>query len=345
MTSAQRPKLAVIAVDVQVPELKTQNLTELLRIQLTKYDSFQMMDRYEIREGLKQANIDDSECYSVSCLVRAGKTLKVDKVVSGSIDKLGESLFIRVRMIDVLSEDIEREISKEFLVIKDKIGPMLTLALNDMMGIPNDKTFERSLTSKSSYESAVNNPHYTTLNLSGPRMGYSFFTGEGAKILKADPNDGGYGGYPALFQFGYQFEHQYLNEGKYQALFEFIPQILGLDQQLFIPSFTVMNGLRNNVNGLEFAVGPTAAFVKEAEYYKTPQGTWEIWSQGIPKSSTTETRFQFDNRGEVRLKSYIVLAAGMSIRSGKLNIPVNAFVIPSRNNTRFGISFGFNARS
>ena len=61
--------------------------------------------------------------------------------------------------------------------------------------------------------------------------------------MQAKKNVGGFDAYPAMFQFGYQFEKQYLNEGNFQALFEFIPMISGLEQNTFIPSFTLMNGL------------------------------------------------------------------------------------------------------
>ena len=52
---------------------------------------------------------------------------------------------------------------------------------------------------------------------------------------------------------------------------------------------------------------------------------------------------RLDSRGDYRLGSGFVLAVGKTFRSGKLNIPVNAFFIPGkRYSHRFGISFGFN---
>ena len=58
-----------------------------------------------------------------------------------------------------------------------------------------------------------------------------------------------------------------------------------------------------------------------------------------PKSKT-----RMDSRGNVEIQSYVVLAAGYSLKSGKLNIPLNIFVIPSKTSTRYGFSFGFNIR-
>jgi hypothetical protein len=113
------------------------------------------------------------------------------------------------------------------------------------------------LTKKFDYENAVNNPEEDRLNLSGPRMGFAYFSGEAGSILKAREGAGGFNSNPVMFQFGYQFEVQYLNQGSFQALFEFIPLITGLDQGKFLPSIAVLNGMRSNISGWEFAFGPT----------------------------------------------------------------------------------------
>lgn len=339
---AQLPKLAVISLDVQAEDLENQNLKELVRIELSKHSKYQIIDRYEVNEALEGAEISANECFSKSCLVKAGQLVKSDKVVSGNIDKMGEAMYVRVRIIDVKTESIEKEVVKQFLYLPEKITPMLAIAVNELMGVPSDKLLESSLTSEESYENAVNNPHYNVLNLEGPRMGYSFLTGDAAQIFKDPVSKGGYNGYPALFQFGYQFEKQYLNEGKFQALFEFIPMVSGLDQGLFIPSLTVMNGLRNNINGIEFAIGPSFNVIKQSKQFQV-DGVW------YPANSTAnptgaEEVYRMDSRGSLALRSYVVIAGGFSLRSGKMNIPINAFFIPSKDSPRFGLSFGFNAK-
>ncbi|MFY0644701.1 MAG: hypothetical protein JXR19_09580 [Bacteroidia bacterium] len=342
--NAQNPRLAVLGLDNQVKELSSQNLTELLRIQISKHNRFEVVDRYEVTEVLAESDQNPGSCLSKSCLVDAGKKLKVNKVVSGSIDQLGESLYIRLRLMDIKTETVDKEIVKEYLYIPEKIGVMLSLAVNELLGLESDQALENSLTSKSSYESAVNNPHYNVLQLSGPRMGYTFITGEAAGIMALPKSQGGYDAYPALFQFGYQFEKQYLNEGKFQALFEFIPMISGLDQGMFIPSLTVMNGLRNNVNGIEFAIGPSINFIQQSRQFQDPAtGEWHR-VQTTENVNNYDVVNRMDSRGEVAVKSYVVLAAGFSLKSGKMNIPINAFVIPAKETMRFGFSFGFNAR-
>ncbi len=341
--NAQTQRLAVIGLDNKVPELANQNLTELVRIQISKHQSYEVVDRYEVQEVLSNESIEANNCFSKSCLLIAGEKLRVAKVASGSVDKLGESLYIRIRLLDVKSGSLEKEVVKEFLYIPEKISVMIGLAINELMGAANDKGLENSLTSRDSYESAVNNPHYNVLVLSGPRMGYTFITGEAAGIMRKSRSAGGYDAYPALFQFGYQFEKQYLNEGKFQALFEFIPMVSGLDQGLFIPSFTFLNGLRNNSNGLEFAIGPSINFITQSRQFKDDAGNWNR-VRDVDNTGNFDEVNRMDSRGEIAIKSYVVIAAGFSLKSGKMNIPINAFVIPAKETLRFGFSFGFNAR-
>ncbi len=345
---AQNPKLAVISFDAIGAQLDKAQLTELLRIEISKHEQYEMIDRYEIAEMLKKAEINNASCYSKTCLKEAGKTLGVDYVMSGSADLLGDALFIRLRMIDLAGNTMKKEVVREFLNIPEKVNTMISICVNELLGLPNDDLIVNSLSNRESYESAVNNPYYQTLSLAGPRMGYTFFTGEMGKTLSAPRSKGGYDGYPAFFQMGYQFEKQYLNEGKWQALFEFIPMVSGLDQGLFVPSFTVMNGIRNNKNGLEFAIGPSINISRETTAYSINE-QW-VRSEDIDITNMAEdlskldSKKVMDSRGTVALKSYVVLAAGYSLKSGKLNIPINVFVIPSKTSTRYGFSFGFNVR-
>ena len=339
---AQSPKLAVISFDATGAQLDKVQLTELLRIEISKHEKYEMIDRYEIAEMLSKAEVDNTKCFSKSCLKEAGKILGVDYTMSGSADILGDALFIRLRMIDLKGNTMKKEVVREFLNIPEKVNTMISICVNELLDLPNDELIVKSLSNRESYESAVNNPYYQTLNLSGPRMGYTFFTGNAAETIKAPKTEGGYDGLPAFFQMGYQFEKQYLNEGKWQALFEFVPMVSGLDQGLFIPSFTVMNGIRNNKNGLEFAVGPSVSFTQQAKKVLV-NNEW-ILSKDYENLDDNPEQYKMDSRGTARLNSYVVLAAGYSLKSGKLNIPINAFIVPSKTDMRYGFSFGFNVR-
>ena len=185
------------------------------------------------------------------------------------------------------------------------------------------------------------------LILNGPRMGATFFTGEQAKRIKAPNSLGGADAIPLMFQFGYQFETSYLNQGGLQALFEFIPIVTGLDQGLIIPSVTVLHGLRSNRSGYEFAFGPSVSLTTVGEGFYMENGDWTLlkdWQLANPDGTAPATVNRFDTRGKPSLTSSFVFAFGKSFKSGRMNIPINVFAIPNKNGTRFGLSLGFNGR-
>jgi hypothetical protein len=176
-------------------------------------------------------------------------------------------------------------------------------------------------------------------------MGATMFTGETANILKSSASKGGFEVEPLMFQFGYQFEKQYLNEGNFQALFEFIPMVTGLDQGLFIPSITLMNGMRNNKSGWEFAFGPTFSLVTKSQgYYTADDNIWTTLQDSVPVPEYADVITRLDSRGDASIQAGFIFAFGKTFKSGRLNVPVNAFVIPSNKGLRMGVSFGFNAK-
>ncbi len=263
-------------------------------------------------------------------------------MLSGSVEKLGESIFVNFRLINVSTGAVEKSYIKEFLHYPNELQRIVRISLREMFGIENEELIVQSLTQKEAFANSLNQPDVKSLKLDGPRMGITFYTGRNAEIVQGQPEDGGFDRLPLMFQFGYQFETQYLNEGNFQSLLEFIPMITGLDQGLFIPSFTILNGLRNNKTGWEFAFGPTFGLVSVAEGYYD-NGQWRLPHTDMPSGQVLSKRL--DSRGKYELRSAFVIAFGKSFRSGKMNIPVNGYVIPSRDGARIGVSFGFNARS
>jgi hypothetical protein len=222
---------------------------------------------------------------------------------------------------------------------------MVSIAIKKMYGIPVNEELLIHLTKKNDFENTINNPNKNIVNLSGPRFGYTYSFGNDADILQKSELDGGFEAYPAMFQFGYQFEKQYLNEGNFQALFEFIPMVTGIDQQMIIPSFTFLNGFRNNNSGWEIAIGPTISTttrLKGAEYNGKFYTQSELDVLGI---KDLQVKSRLDSRGDFAFTSALVLAVGKTIKSGKMNIPLNFYAtIPTKDGFRVGLSVGYNSK-
>lgn len=343
-----KPTLAVIAFrnDHPDPKASQYSLSDLLRLELEKQNRYQVLDRFDMDYLMTQNKIDYANCLSRYCLDDISQKLTIDKFAVANLKVLNNRISITIKIYDRATRQFEKAQTSDFLDIYTEIGDMIHLTVNTLFDVKNDEAVVTKLTLKNDYESALNNPHELCLRNDGPRMGFTCFAlePEVSKILKANRSNGGFEAFPVMFQFGYQFEKQYLNEGNFQALFEFIPMVTGLDQGLFIPSFTVMNGMRNNSSGWEFAFGPTASIVTKAKGYYDGQNRWVKLNTDETNYSGFETESRLDSRGEVSLQTGFVLAVGKTLKSGRLNIPINGYVIPASRGVRFGVSFGFNTR-
>ena len=140
-------------------------------------------------------------------------------------------------------------------------------------------------------KSFSNSKVITPIELAGPRLGFTYITpGESADVLKDD-----LGMTPFFTQFGWQFETQYFAlENGTAGLVEFVGLIGGLEQNKFLPSGSLLIGVRGPMGG-EFAFGPNislsgASFVIAAGHtYKSGNLNFPINFAVVP--STKGIRF------------------------------------------------------
>lgn len=346
---SKKPSIAIVDFDTRGYEFNQTQAIQFITNELIRVDKFEVMDRYEVEFISKKENLVSTGCFSKVCLSEFGQKLGIDKMFTGSMMLIGDRINITLRMLDVKTAVFEKTLVKEFLNIPGNELMMIRVTINEMYGLPSDEDMVKKLTVKAEYDNTVNNPYSLVLKADGPRMGVVAFSGITKDVLMEKTANGGYAGaYPFMFQFGYQFEKQYLNEGNFQALIEFIPTITGLDQGKFIPSFTFLNGLRNNRNGWEFAFGPTFNFVKMADgFMHNDQWYLDSELEKVQKDNPGKT-FEMikrpDNRGDVAINTGFVFAVGKTFKSGKMNIPLNLFVVPGNYGWRFGLSFGWNGK-
>ncbi|MFH0894270.1 MAG: hypothetical protein V2A54_07530 [Bacteroidota bacterium] len=339
---AQR-KLGVLNVYTNVTNYNSETMGNLVRMEIEKLDTFAVIDKFDMQYFITSKNINPN-CNSKLCLLEIGKTIGADLMVYGTVESMGGKIYVTMKILDVKKEETLKSHSVEFLPISSEVGSMVNITLNELVDRKVDQNLRTKLTKQFDYDNAINNPHAEVLNATGPRTGVTMLTGKTAEYMSSPKSQGGFGIYPVLFTFGYQFEQQYLNEGNFQALFEFIPMVSGLDQGLCVPSFTFMNGLRNNRHGWEFAFGPQITVSKTASGWWS-DGHWHLsqeWTDSLPNPNTIITRI--DSRGTYHLATAFVFAAGKTFKSGNMNIPVNVYFIPSCNGFRVGASFGYNSR-
>lgn len=341
-----KPSVALADFDCSGYNINTVQVQQFIINELIRTERFNVIDRHEVSYIATKDSLQARGCFSRECLSNFGKHLKVDYMYTGDITRIGEKINITLKLLKVSDGTYEKMNVSEFLVIPGSEMLMIRIALNNMFGLPNDAELVKKLTIKADFDNTINNPYKLRLRSDGPRMGFIFFTGTNATILQAQKSSGGFeSGYPAMFQFGYQFEKQYLNEGNFQALFEFVPNISGIDQGRLIPSFTFLNGLRNNRNGWEFGIGPNISISKYATGFYDTDHNWHLETDShLFPGQKLDLISRPDSRGELTLTTGLVIAIGKTFKSGRMNIPVNAFFIPGSNGTRFGVSFGWNGK-
>lgn len=344
--SGTKQSVTVLNVDTKGLNIEPAQMGNMVRLELEKLDSFEVMDRYDVSYVVEKNKLNINNCYGKICLVEIGSIINSDKMFTGSIELVGETVVATFRLIDVNTSTIEKTQVNEYLNLPKELQSMVKISISEMFGKPVEKTLLSYLSKKNNYESSTNNPSRSCINLSGPRSGFTYFTGDAGRIVQAPRNEGGYNSYPIMFQFGYQFEVQYLNEGNYQALFEFVPTISGFNQNVFIPSITIMNGFRNNKYGWEIGFGPTFGLINKADGYYDANQNWHLQTDW--KDSTLANPYpiekRLDSRGNYELQASFIIAIGKTFKSGKLNIPVNFYVVPNKDGVRVGASFGFNAK-
>jgi hypothetical protein len=351
MAQRKRPTLTVLNIDTKGVQLDAFQMGNIVRMEMEKLDTFDVSDRYEVISTVEKNNLNIANCYGKQCLVEVGKVLKSDYMFTGSAELYGQTIVVTFRLVNVATESVERTTVMEFLNLPLEIQSMASITIKKMFGRKVDQELLTRLTKKFDYESTINNPNKNRLNLQGPRFGYAVVFGQMAERLQDPKKEGGYDAFPAMFQFGYQFEKQYLNEGNFQALFEFIPMITGIEQEMFSPSITILNGFRNNKSGWEIAVGPSIGIGSYGERVKL-NGRWYTKNEVETELNLTAAEKEnltykevMDSKGIGDFSAALVFAIGKSFKSGKMNIPINFwFTIPTDDGFRIGISAGYNTK-
>ena len=81
IVQGQTQRIAVLPLDAKGVVYEPQQLGSLLTIELEKTGVYNVMDKYEVKNALAKANINENECFSKSGMADAGKAIGVDKVM------------------------------------------------------------------------------------------------------------------------------------------------------------------------------------------------------------------------------------------------------------------------
>ena len=351
--------IAVATPSVQGLFATPKIVSKLINLELIKINKYNVYDEYDMEEVLKNDSTYTKNCFGLNCLTQLGSALKVDFIICGSVDRLGQKIVVSLKIIDIKTKSIYKTAVKEFDNQEIELQRMIEITIREMHDLTNPKELSDKLIFKNE---VITSNNVGRINNSGPRIGYAYLTGSLAEYAQRSEDQGGLGiSVPSFSMIGYQFEKQYIGTENFSALFETIVNISGLEHSSFIPSLAFMNGFRFGKKGWEFAFGPSFGFKKTSKGFFDNNDTYgkgkgHYWSEMdynfLPITSSpgsTAPKYAYttnlDSRGDLSISTKWVMGFGRTFTSGGLNIPVNIFYSSVKKGGMIGASIGFNVIS
>jgi hypothetical protein len=138
--------LAIINLDAKgVSVVEGELLSEKLRTNISQFVEtsefkkkskveYTIVEQAQIDKVLEQFNVQNLGCVSDSCAVEFGKMLQVDRIVIGTVGKIGKIYTIAVRIVDVESRKSIATASRDTKgSIDDVHGKIIPLLVKDLL--------------------------------------------------------------------------------------------------------------------------------------------------------------------------------------------------------------------
>jgi hypothetical protein len=350
--------IAVANPNVNALTIKPESVAKMMRLELIKINKYKVYDEFDMNEVIKTKEEYKVGCYGQSCLSKLGEELKVDYVMSGSIDGLGNKIVVTIKIIDVKGQTLFKSSVREFDNQELEIQRMIEIILSEMHGLTIDKVLSDRLAFKNE---VITSNNVGKINNSGPRIGFAYLTGTVNEFATRPSQYGGLGIQPFTSMIGYQIEGQYVGTENFSALVEGILNISGLEQGQFVPSISLLNGFRFGKANWEFAFGPrfgisstTEGFFDDQNIFSTDSRYFSVsdWEKYASENNLNPLdpgngyvfEKNFDKRGDKALATTFLIAFGRTFQAGALNIPVNLFYSSQKGGGYVGINMGFNVQ-
>ena len=124
----QKSTVAVLDFENQgISAVEASILANRFRSELVNTGAFMVIERGQMQSILEEVGFQQTGCTSSECLIEVGRILNVQKMIGGTIGKLGDVYTIDLRMINVgttqiletVSEDQEGEMSELLQIMRE----------------------------------------------------------------------------------------------------------------------------------------------------------------------------------------------------------------------------------
>ncbi len=176
-------KIHIAILDLEgrgISESEAATLSDQLRGHLVNLNTFVVLDRGTMESLLQEQGFQQSGCTITECAVQAGRMLNVEKMVAGSIGKIGKTYAINISMVDVESGRIERSFNRNY---QGEIDGLLEILKDIAQEIAGRKLYKLTIySSPKDAEVTLNNK-----SLGKTPLARQVLAGSGLKILVKSP--------------------------------------------------------------------------------------------------------------------------------------------------------------
>ena len=167
-------KMRIAIMDLEPKDISASDaakISELIRNEIINTGKYTVIERAQMNNILKEQGLQQAGCTDISCAVEVGKILSARKILVGSVMKLGTSIIITGRIVDIekgIAEFSEKGTAKDHEGLSEAVGDFVA-KLSKRIGIPVAGRETKSA-DKSSTSGSYGNPY------SFPAFGLSAFT-------------------------------------------------------------------------------------------------------------------------------------------------------------------------
>lgn len=120
-------------------------LSNRVRSELFKTGRFQVIERSRMDEILKEQGFQHTGCTNTECAVEIGQLVGVQKIVVGSVDKVSRMYSVDIRMVDVGTGKIEKNVTADcrYCDLMDVMSVTIRNASRELAGLQPDRAMDK----------------------------------------------------------------------------------------------------------------------------------------------------------------------------------------------------------
>ena len=144
LTAQQQARMNVAVLDFDaragLTKEEAMTLSDVVQANIVNMGEFVVVDRQRIRQILEEQGFQQSEaCSQVECIVEAGKILRVEKMITGTIGKIGSLYNIGIQVVDVATAQIQSTKSRQYSgdiedIVRDIVPVLSNEIATEMLG-------------------------------------------------------------------------------------------------------------------------------------------------------------------------------------------------------------------